>query len=341
MASPAGAAPCLLCIQNSMQLPDVLRHAIEEALADEVHAELAAAAERISLQYRRAERGSGSTFLPGQLERLAYAITRLPATYAATCAALGHLRQQWPAAAPRTLLDLGAGSGSASWAACSLFPSLHSITLIERDPHLIALGQRLAACANATPLSAATWQAASLAQTALPDADLVIASYVLNELGRDEWADVVRAMWNATAQALVIVEPGTTSCFERIDALRTLLIDAGAHLLAPCPHAQRCPLRADDWCHFSQRVTRTAQHRLFKGGDLGYEDEKFSYLIFTRSSAQRAPARILRHPQRRSGHIHLQLCEQDGLRDAVVSRRSGPAWKIARKAQWGDAWNEG
>ena len=319
---------------------DALQHAIEKAVADASHAELAAAAERISLQYRRSDRAAGSAFLTGQTERLAYALTRLPATYAANSAALGHLRQLWPSAAPRTLLDLGAGSGSASWAACALFPSLHSITLVERDPHLIALGERLAASAGCSPMSLATWQAASLTQTALPSADLVIASYVLNELGHEEWADAVHAMWNAARQALVLVEPGTTACFERMDALRTMLIEEGAHLLAPCPHAQRCPLPAGDWCHFSQRVTRTAQHRLFKRGDLGYEDEKFSYLIFTRTSEARAPARILRHPQRRSGHVHLKLCEEDGLRDAVVSRRSGPAWKIARKAQWGDAWNE-
>lgn len=322
-----------------MQLPDALQRAIEQAVADAEPADLAAAAERISLQYRRADRAVGSAFLPGQIERLAYAVTRLPATYAANCAALMHLRQLWPEAAPHTLLDLGAGSGSASWAACSLFPSLNSVALFERDPHLIALGERLAAAVDLAPMSDATWQAASLTQNALPDADLVIASYVLNELGRDEWADAARGMWEATRRALVIVEPGTTACFERINALRSMLIEEGAHLLAPCPHAQHCPIPTGDWCHFSQRVTRTAQHRRFKRGNLGYEDEKFSYLIFTRSSEARAPARIVRHPQRRSGHIHLQLCEKDGLRDAVVSRRSGPDWKRARKAQWGDTWH--
>ena len=37
--------------------------------------------------------------------------------------------------------------------------------------------------------------------------------------------------------------------------------EAGANILAPCPHARPCPLAAPDWCHFSARVARSRLHR--------------------------------------------------------------------------------
>ena len=63
------------------------------------------------------------------------------------------------------------------------------------------------------------------------------------------------------------------------------LAAAGAHVIAPCPHAADCPLAAADWCHFAQRIERTKIHRSVKGAELGYEDEKFSYIAVARHPA--------------------------------------------------------
>jgi ribosomal protein RSM22 (predicted rRNA methylase) len=101
----------------------------------------------------------------------------------------------------------------------------------------------------------------------------------------------------------------------------------------------RDPGRAGDWCHFAVRVPRTRRHRLLKGGSLGYEDEKFAYLVATRDvDAPRPPARILRHPRVEKGRIVMTLCTPGGAERAVVTRRD-PAWRRARKAEWGDAWS--
>ena len=322
-----------------MYLPTSLQHALEELISRSDHAELTAAAERISKSYRSAEHSASTTFLRDPHERLAYAATRLPATYAASYAALSHLRMLWPECTLFSLLDVGSGSGAASWAACTLFESLHSATLFERDPHLVALGQQLT-CSTAIPaMDTAQWNTCLLEQATLPQTNLVIASYVLNELTEKESANAARAMWHAAGSALTLVEPGTTACFRRLKLIRSMLIAEGAQLLAPCPHTSSCPLPKNDWCHFTQRVPRTTAHRLFKRGDLGYEDEKFSYLIFTKQPVQRAQERILRHPQRRRGHVHLRICGEGGIRDSTVSRKDGSAWKNVRKAQWGDAWD--
>jgi ribosomal protein RSM22 (predicted rRNA methylase) len=98
---------------------------------------------------------------------------------------------------------------------------------------------------------------------------------------------------------------------------------------------------AGDWCHFSQRVERTSQHRQLKGGALGYEDEKFSYVIARKDSVKPAGARIVRHPGKHSGHVQLTLCTPEGrIENQTITRSSKAAYKLARKAEWGDLWTD-
>jgi ribosomal protein RSM22 (predicted rRNA methylase) len=115
-----------------------------------------------------------------------------------------------------------------------------------------------------------------------------------------------------------------------------------ATIVAPCPHHFACPMAAaGDWCHFSQRVERTSQHRQLKGGALGYEDEKFSYLVAAKNNSASAGARLVRHPGKHSGHVKLALCTAEGkIENRTVTRSSKEAYKRARKADWGDAWTE-
>jgi ribosomal protein RSM22 (predicted rRNA methylase) len=93
-------------------------------------------------------------------------------------------------------------------------------------------------------------------------------------------------------------------------------------------------------------VERTSLHRQLKGGTLGYEDEKFSYLVAARPEViadKDSPAysRLVRHPGKHSGHVQLTLCTPQGLiENRTVARSSKIAYKAARKAEWGDAWPE-
>ncbi len=324
-----------------MQLPPALRYAIEAILDTADRRELARAAAELSDRYRTRPPRRES-FIRSDFDRRAYLAVRLPATFAAASAALAPLTHALSDAQIRTLLDLGAGSGSATWAAQATFAKLETCTLFERDPELIALGKELAEGADNTLLKEANWHAADLGATQpLPEADLVIASYALNELSEAAASATLLRAWAAARVALVVVEPGTQAGFSLVKKLRTALIETGAHLLAPCPHADACPLPPDDWCHFAQRVERSALHRSLKGGELGHEDEKFSYFIFTKDllpTARARSARILRHPQRRAGHALLSLCSTDGLQQITVTRSDKAQWKKARKAQWGDAW---
>ena len=177
----------------------------------------------------------------------------------------------------------------------------------------------------------------------LPHADLAVLSYLLGELPEGLGHAVVAAA-TAAAPLVLVVEPGTPRGYAAVLAARTLLTDAGWHLLAPCPQDGTCPLarRPGDWCHFSARLDRTVLHRRLKGGRLGHEDEKFSYVLASRDPVVRAAGRVLRHPVTRKGLVQLEVCRADGTAaPAVVTRRDPGAYRAARDAAWGDAWPPG
>lgn len=71
---------------------------------------------------------------------------------------------------------------------------------------------------------------------------------------------------------------------------------------------------------------------------MGFEDEKYSYVIASRQPPSQTLGRVLRHPQIRSGHVRLELCEGEGLGNEIVTRRDRDRYKLARRVRWGDSW---
>lgn len=318
-----------------MELPPQLRQAIDRALEGVPVAELASAASALSLRYREEVR-DGRMHLANERSALAYLATRLPATYAATHASFTALAEALPKFAPATLLDAGAGPGTALWAAAALWPSLSDALLLEASPSIRKWGEQLS---TSSGVGAVAWRATDIAKplTAGAPRDLVSLGYVLDELAHDTRQRLVADLWDQTLGALVIVEPGTTKGWHRILAAREQLIAAGAHILAPCPHHAACPLAEPDWCHFSARVARSRVHRLAKEGDVPWEDEKFVYLAASRIPPAGRASRVLAPPERGSGRARLKLCRPDGsAAQRLVTRREGEAYKHARRIDWGD-----
>src|SRR5919109_2245107 len=99
-----------------MQLPQDLREAIDRELEGIPLADLARAAERLSERYR-SERRDGTFHLNDELAAWAYLATRMPATFAAVSASYRAVAEARPDFRPRTILDVGAGPGTATWAA--------------------------------------------------------------------------------------------------------------------------------------------------------------------------------------------------------------------------------
>lgn len=316
-------------------IPAALQQALEREISLRREGELAKAAADLSSRYRRETPRAGGRFAETEEDVVAYAAVRMPATFAAVFSVLGEMKARSPGFRPRTLLDVGAGPGTATWAAATHWPSLERCTLIEREPAMIALGQRLAAHSSLSVLKQATWLRQDVnAPWQVSPADLVIASYVAAELPGQDLLSFGGHLWESALEALVLIEPGSPAGFERIRLLRSRLIEAGAHVIAPCPHSAACPLK-DDWCHFGARVERSRWHRRLKEGELSYEDEKFSYVALFRRPVAPIRGRIIRRPQARKGHVRLEVCTPEGVDERVISRKNGRLFRWARKARWG------
>jgi ribosomal protein RSM22 (predicted rRNA methylase) len=229
------------------------------------------------------------------------------------------------------------------WAAAEILSDLEQVTLIERSSALIRLGQELTASAPSAAIRTAHWVEADLAhESELPPHDLVVMSYALNELKPAARSVLIASAWQSCVKVLAVIEPGTPRGFEVVLRARDELLQRKAHLVAPCPHEKRCPMESQgerDWCHFAQRLERSALHRRLKGAELGYEDEKFSYVAAAKNNVVQAAARVIRHPVQLKGHIKLELCTPEGLQEKTVTRSQRQAFKRARKVKWGDEWN--
>jgi ribosomal protein RSM22 (predicted rRNA methylase) len=315
-------------------LPIELRAALEAKLQGLSLVDAAARAALISRTYRD---GGNSGAIASAADALAYALARMPATYAAVTASLNALGETRPDFAPKNLLDVGAGPGTASWAAAEVFASLQSFMLLDANAALRALALDL--CRDSARLKKMTYHRGE-ARAALADAepaDLVVASYLIGEIGEAERRTLAELLWNKTRDTLLIVEPGTPPGYARIITLRQQLISSGAHVAAPCPHDGRCPLAAPDWCHFTQRLPRLRAHMQIKQAELPFEDEKFSYVALTRRPVERHFERVLAQPVVSKIEVSAKLCTADGLNIAKVPHRDKTAYARARRWRWGDA----
>jgi len=316
----------------SPDLPARLRAALEARLQGVSRNDAAERASVISRTYRD---GGGSTAITSESDALAYALARMPATYAADIASLNALLDIRPDFAPSSMLDVGAGPGTATWAAAEALPSLQSFVLLDANQALRELALELARDSG-RQVAYERGDARLLLEKA-DAADLVVASYVIGEMAEAEQRLLATLMWEKTRDTLLIVEPGTPAGYARIIALRRQLIASGAHVAAPCPHDGPCPLTAPDWCHFTQRLQRSRAHKQIKGAEVPFEDEKFAYVALTRGPVGPRPSRVLAQPVVGKVEVAAKLCTPSGLELARVPRRDKETYAEARRWRWGHA----
>lgn len=347
-----------------MELPCDLQTALNIQLADINTKQLLTAAQDISLRYRQRDNMiKGRHFIQNNIEALAYAISRMPATYGAVYSALKYTLENIDIQSINisSLLDIGAGTGAVSWAANELL-DVDSIVCVEYDDSMRNLGKMLMADASA-PLKATKWENLNIAVDSLSfQTDLVVASYVMNELEEGMQLQIAEKLWAAAKKILLFVETGTPDGYHVINKIRTKLLGQNARIIAPCFHENICPVslkeskkskksqelnesKESDWCHFACRIQRSRLHKMVKGGDAPYEDEKYSYIAFAKENVSvlfesfesfKNQARILRHPQIGKGNVKLELCAKDGLKQRTYSKRDGDIYKSAKKAKCGD-----
>jgi ribosomal protein RSM22 (predicted rRNA methylase) len=322
----------------TVTIPPALKSQADALLDGYPRKELAARAARISDHYRAA--GASAPVITNPADVTAYLFSRLPGTYAAVSAVLSQTLARNPALNPASLLDVGAGPGTAAWAAFEAWPNIKTAALVDSNTHFLKAAKDLAQASPSPGLANASVIHDNIAAPAKawPEADLVIASFALAELPPDDQTRAILRLWKLTRGTLILIEPGTTPGFERIRTARSLLLAQSAHILAPCPHHEPCPIISPDWCHFVQRVSRSRDHMLAKGAYVPFEDEKFSYLALSRTPAPAADpyVRILTYPKHSKHDLRLKVCTPTAIQDLSVPTRNKPWYAAARRLDWGD-----
>jgi ribosomal protein RSM22 (predicted rRNA methylase) len=193
-----------------------LHLAIAETLQSESLRNTQAAFQTLSKAYRSRDAASVS----GEGAR-----ARMPATFAVVSRVLQEY-VELGLEKPKSFLDIGAGPGTAAFAALDFF-ALETITCIEKETGFRDLARKLAAIAEAQPILDARWLMDDVQKIKqLPSADLVIASYSLGEMSNEGAVELAKRAYASAKLALVVIEPGTPQGSGLIRIIRENLLQS-------------------------------------------------------------------------------------------------------------------
>lgn len=313
-----------------------LNEAIQTILQKDINIkEIDKSAKAISKKYRQND-NDGKRLVVESNEAIAYALSRMPATYEVVVNVAYKINEKNKFKL-NSVIDVGAGTGAAIWAMYDNY-NFQKYTCLEREQQMINIGKELMKESDISNL--VRWRQFDAVVDGIDDeADLVITSYMINELPKEKVDAVIDKLWNATKKVLVIVEPGTPRGYANILHIREYLLNKNGHIIAPCPHEKECKLPKDDWCQFACRVQRNKLHKKLKDGSSPFEDEKYSYIAFSKDIVEKAPNRILRHPIINKGFSEYKVCMEDTIKYIKLSKKDGNIYKEAKKKSAGDYLN--
>lgn len=272
---------------------------------------------------------------------MSYVAVRMNPIYSVLHVIFSELRNDLPELAqPKSMLDVGSGPGTALFAACSVWEGLNRLVAIERQATLISIARALVyqfqkAGELPIPFDNLSWECAPVDSCVSKEqADLSVASYMLGELSESDVFACIDSIWSRTKRCFVIVEPGTMKGFARLKRVRKHLIDRGAHIVAPCGGNWGCQ---GEWCHFSDRVTRTRLHQSIKEATLAYEDEHYCYLVASKEAVPFAGARIVGRVRSNKFQTVVPVCSEGGALCNVTygKRTQAREYKEAKRWHWG------
>ena len=312
-----------------MRIPNELEEKIEKEIKNISLTELRDTARILSDRYMNAKR-TGQSLLNKNLEVLAYSIIRMPATFGAINKALEETLDIYNPTI-KTVLDIGSGTGAGEWAVLSNI-NVEEIICIEREKEMENMAKKLLQGHNNI-----NWKNQDIVHSNITDkADLVITSYMINELQEASKEKVIKDILETFNKLAIFIEPGTPEGFNNIRRVQRLALESNLNIIAPCTCQAECNLPADDWCHSIVRVERSKVHKFVKDADVPYEDEKFSYIAISREKIDNSGARILRHPNISRGFIKVKLCYNGNIEEKTITKKEKDLFKRVKKLKCGD-----
>ena len=320
-----------------MQIPSLLEYAIEKEIEKYNIKELKDAALNLSKRYMENKR-TGESFFKTYLDTISYSVIRMPATYSAIRTCLEKIIEL-KAFKINSLLDIGSGTGAAEWAVLDVF-DINDIVCLEREKAMRDLSKNYFSY-NEALRNVKFIEADILKEDLNISKDLCILSYMINELSEENRLKVIDKVLKCTNKVLLIVEPGTPEGFKNIRKIRDYAFEKGYEIIAPCTGFNgRCDIPKDDWCASSVRVQRTKIHKYLKDAEVGFEDEKFSYVAINvekdELDLKNNIKRILRHPKIQNGRIEVKTCLQGEIKEEIITKKNKEEFKSLKKKSVGD-----
>ncbi|ETW07606.1 hypothetical protein H310_02082 [Aphanomyces invadans] len=317
-------------------------------------------------------------FLYGPQETMAYMAFEMDGVFSAVHHVLRQMTNVDGEAAPfrpKSMLDFGAGPGTASWVAKEFFDeSLNEYRLVEPSQSMMdaaaVVMEGFRGLSFRKSLSEMKREIVKGKQY-----DLIVVSFVLSDITNDfERIAVMSTLWSLLAEngRLVIVDRGNSWGSLQVRSARQFILDSltanaeemvesndatprieGGKVLGPCPHQKECPMQEGEWCHFVQRTPRVIQPRLPTTQRwAGYASMKFSYVTLEKKAGHNSEkdaatrtelphARLTRGPILSNRHVTLDLCHPEGTmerRSVTKGRAERDVYRAARKAHWGSQW---
>ena len=270
---------------------------------------------------------------------LAYGLFFFPQTFVRVQLVLGELSGfrgfRLPSDRPLRILDLGCGSGAATFAALKHFSALVPELAVEATaldhslPFLNWTEQLFEANRNLWPRAALRMAEGDLFDFRGEESwDLILVSFALNEAMESRTEDEAKTWLRrwldrlAPGGVLLILEPVSQATSERLERLRDwIAAHKSARILGPCLHHASCPLlnKSELWCHEVRlwRIPETLEilnRRLFRS----IEDLKFSFLALERSEVPEVSAtgpdvfRMIAPMRKLKGKLVTAGCAADG-----------------------------
>ena len=271
------------------------------------------------IKHYQAKDVTNGDVIDSDLKALVYAAIRMPAT-SKVCRVV--FKRVFDIYNPeiKSVLDVGSGLGAMSDALKEYKDT--SIDTLEINEHMINVSKLINEENNINYLNK------DITLDNISRYDLVMSSYVLNEIGTRHRKETMKKMFEAANKLLVIIEPGTPEGYQVIKEFRDYAISHNGYIVAPCTHMNRCPM-TNDWCHFLTRVERSKLHKLLKGGDAPYEDEKYSYIAISKEPLEVEGNRVLRHPHIYKGMVEVEICNKEGIKKEQI-RKNHPNYKVIK-----------
>lgn len=232
-------------------------------------------------------------------------------------AAVAHATRAWPRA-PRTCIDVGAGSGASALALLTL--GVDRVTLIERDAQALRIAKALLA-----PFSERVRLVeASVESAPVVDAEGIASAFSFGELAlppRESFALLERIA--PRAQMALLVDAGDHARARRLQELRDALVFEEKPIAGPCMHRDPCPalVRARDWCH--DRIEkhlppRLAQFSAAVGRDA--EHMSLSWLVVAERTQPDAIV-VIGEPIKDKGRARIPVCGPGNVRFLQALKR--------------------